>query len=92
MKPALHPTCTGLCDIEYTGTKQLFCEDISKSLVKAKKVGGLRKQFQPETCKNFQGSKYQNRFKHYSPKDSFLYKSSHQYKGPPQARNKRNNR
>ena len=34
-----------------------------------------------------QGTKYQNRFKHYSPKNSFLYKSSHQYKGQPQAGN-----
>ena len=58
LKPALHPKCAGLCDI-------------SKRLVKAEEVGGLRKHFQPETYKNFQGSKYQNRFKHYSPKDSF---------------------
>ena len=92
LKPALHPKCAGLCDLEYTDTKQLFGEDISKSLVKAKEVGGLRKQFQPETYKNSQGSKYQNRFKHYSPKDSFLYKSSHQYKRPLQARNNRNRR
>ena len=92
LKPVLHPKCAGLCDLEYTDTKQLFGEDISKSLVKAKEVGGVSKQFQPETYKNSQGSKYQNRFKHYSRKDSFLYKSSHQYKGPPQARNKRNNR
>ena len=34
-------------------------------------MGDLRKQFQPETYKNSQGSKYQNRFKHYSPKDYF---------------------
>ena len=82
LKPALHPKCAGLCDLEYTDTKQLFGEDISKSLVKAKEVGGVSKQFQPETYKNSQGSKYQNRFKHYSRKDSFLYKSFHQYKGP----------
>ena len=31
LKPALHPKCAGLCDLE-----QLFGEDISKSLVKAK--------------------------------------------------------
>ena len=92
LKPVLHPNCAGLCDLEYTDTKQLFGEDISKSLVKAKEVGCLCKQFQPETYKNSQGSKYQNRFKHYSLKDSFLYKSSHQYKGPPQARNNRNRR
>ena len=55
LKPALHPKCAGLCDLEYTDTKQLLGEDISKSLVKAKKVGGLRKHFQPETYKNFQG-------------------------------------
>ena len=72
LKPALHPKCAGLCDLEYTDTKQLFEEDISKSLVKAKEVGGLRKQFQPETYKNSQGSKYQNRLEHYSPKDSFF--------------------
>ena len=92
LKPALHPKCGGLCGLEYTDAKQLFGEDISKSFVKAKEVGGLRKQFQPETCKNSQGSKYQNRFKHYSPKDYFLYKSFHQYKGPPQARNNKNRR
>ena len=92
LKPALHPKCAGVCDLEYTDTKQLFGEDISKSLVKAKEGGGLRKQFQPETYKNSQGSKYQNGFKQYSPKDSFLYKSSHQYKGPPQAGNNRNRR
>ena len=78
--------------LEYTDTKNLFGEDISKSLVKAKEVGGLCKQFQPETYKNSQGSKHQNRFKRYSAKDSFLHKNSHQYKGPPQARNNRNNR
>ena len=72
LKPALHPKCAGLCDLEYTDTKQLFGEDISKSLVKAKEVRGLRKQFQPETYKNSQGSKNQNRFKHYFPKDSFF--------------------
>ena len=60
MKPALHPKRAWLCDLDYTNTKQLFGEDISKSLVKAKEVGGLRKQFQPETYKNSQGSKYQN--------------------------------
>ena len=91
MKPALHPRCAGLCDL-YTDKKQLFGEDISKSLVKAKEVGGFRKQFQPETYKNSQGSKYQNRLKDYSPKDSFSYKSPHQYKGPPQARNNRDKR
>ena len=90
LKPALHPKCAGLCDLECTDTKQLFWEDISKSLVNAKEVGGLCKQFQPDTYKNSQGSKYQSRFKHYSPKDSFLCKSSNQYKGPPQARNNRN--
>ena len=48
LKPALHPKCAGLCDLEYTETKQLFGEDISKSLVKAKEVGGLRKECQPK--------------------------------------------
>ena len=90
MKPALHQKCAGLCDLEYADTKQLFGEDISKSLVRAKEVEGFRKQFQPEPDKNSQGWKYQNIFKHYSPKDS--YKSSHQYEGSPQARNNRNRR
>ena len=57
LKPALHPKCAGLCDLEYTDTKQLFGEDISKRLVKAKEVGGLRKQFQAKTYRNSQGSK-----------------------------------
>ena len=30
LKPVLHPKCAGLCDLEYTDTKQLFGEDISK--------------------------------------------------------------
>ena len=92
LTPGLHPKHAGLCDSEYTDTKQLFRKDISKSLVKATEVGGLRKQFQAETYRNSIGSKYQNRFKHYSPKDYFLYKSSHKYKGLPQARNNRNRR
>ena len=46
MKPAQHPKCAGLCDLEYADKKQLFVEDISKSLVKAKEVGGLRKECQ----------------------------------------------
>ena len=49
LKPALHPKCAGLCDLECIDTKQLFEEDISKSFVKAKVMGGLHKQFQPET-------------------------------------------
>ena len=31
---------------------KIFGDDIGKSLVKAKEVEGLRKQFQPETYKN----------------------------------------
>ena len=31
LKPTLHPKCAGLCDLEYTDTKQLlFGEDINK--------------------------------------------------------------
>ena len=55
LKPALHSKCAELCDLEYTYTKQLFGKDITKILVKAKEVRGLRKQFQPETYKNSQG-------------------------------------
>ena len=43
LKPALHPRCAELCDLEYPDTKQLFGEYISKSLVKAKEVEGLHK-------------------------------------------------
>ena len=31
LKPALHSKCDGLCDLEYTDTKQLFGEDIKFS-------------------------------------------------------------
>ena len=48
LKPAQHPKCAELCDLEYADKKQLFGEDISKSLVKAKEVGGLRKECQPK--------------------------------------------
>ena len=58
LKPVLHQTCAALCDLEYTD-KKILGEDISKKLVKAKEVQGLRKQFQPETYKNSCGSKYQ---------------------------------
>ena len=76
LKPALHPKCAALGGLEY---KKLFGEDTRKSLVEHQQVGGLRKQFQSATYKNSQGSEYHNRSKHYSQKDSFVYKSSHQY-------------
>ena len=49
LKPTLHPKCVGICDVGYSDTKQLFGEDINQSLVRAKEVGGLHKQFQHET-------------------------------------------
>ena len=51
LNSALHPKCASLRDLEYTDTKNLSREGISKSLVKSKEVGGLCKQFQPETYK-----------------------------------------
>ena len=58
LKPSMHPKCAGLCDLEYTVTKQLFGKDIGKRLVKATEVGGLRKQFRLEVYKDFQESNY----------------------------------
>ena len=85
LKPALHPKCAGLCDLEYTDTKQLFGEDISKSLVKAKEVGGVSKQFQPETYKNSQGN-----WKALFSKKFFSVQELSPVQGTPQARNNRN--
>ena len=49
LKPTLYPRYAGICELEYSHTKQFFGEDINQSLVRAKEVGGLHKQFQHET-------------------------------------------
>ena len=68
LNSALHLKCASLRDLEYTDTKNLSREGISKSLVKAKEVGGLCKQFQPETYKTLFCATLTKTRGHHNPK------------------------
>ena len=83
INPFLNRTCASLCDLEYTDTRQLFGEDINKSLNRAKDVGNLKKQMFPETSRTTKSSfqPFPNTGTH--GRNSFLYKSSNNQRVPP---------
>ena len=75
IKPFLNRTCASLCDLEYTDTRQLFGEDINKSLNRAKDVGNLKKQIFPETTRTTKNSFQPFPKTRTHGRNSFLYKS-----------------
>ena len=75
IKPFLNRTCASLCDLEYTDTRQLFGEDINKSLNRAKDVGNLKKQMFPETTRTTKNSFQPFLKTRTHGRNSFLYKS-----------------
>ena len=83
IKPFLNRTCASLCDLEYTDTQQLFGEDINKSLNRVKDVGNLKKQTFPETSRNTKSSLQRFPRTRTHGRNSFLYKSTNNQRGPP---------
>ena len=83
MKSFLNRTCSSLCDLEYTDTQQLFGEHINKSLNRVKDVGNLKKQTFPETSRNTKSSLQRFPRTRTHGRNSFLYKSTNNQRGPP---------
>ena len=83
IKSFLNRTCSSLCDLEYTDTQQHFGEDINKSLNRVKDVGNLKKQTFPETSRNTKSSLQRFPKTRTHGRNSFLYKSTNNQRGPP---------
>lgn len=82
-RPDLHPKCAPTGDTGYADPKQLFRNDISKSLTRFKEDDSLQKQFKFDPTNNFQFSKYDQRKSKGYGREFFVNKGSHNYRGSP---------
>ena len=82
-RPDLHPKYASTGDIGYTDPKQLFRDDISKSLTRVKEVDSLQKEFKFDPTKNFQLSKYEQRKNKSYGRELFVNKGPRNYREPP---------
>ena len=84
-RPDLHPKCTPTGDTRHIDPKQLFRNDIGKSLTRFKEDDSLQKQFKFDARKNSQFSRYDQRKGKSYGREFFVNvnKGRHHYREPP---------